>query len=241
MQLKWGSYPFDVNECDVKSRSELLMAGGKPHGRRTTLDVSGRFYCNGQADCTTKQNALQTALTTQYQDLILYQDSAAASATLLRNAGSYGGVTITAGPNFDQNNGAEYATQRSFSFTAMAEYPLNGTSASLLEFTETLSYSGGGPLYTFRPNIYGLWQKQLVYPSTPYKVTQSGRAVGYISKPTAPSPIWPSDEHLHLRQIADVSPDRQGASYGHYAIQWTYQFESVNPLVGAPNLWPQGL
>jgi hypothetical protein len=240
MLLKWGSYPFTANECDVKARSEVKKAGGKPYARRTSMHVAGRFYCSGQSDATSKQNALINALAVNYQDLILYQDDNAVSATLLTSAGSFGGVVITDGPNFEENEGAEYATQRSFSFTAEAEYPFSGTDNILLSFEETLSFSGGGPKVVFRPNVYGPFQKQTVYPQTTYKVVQSGSAVGYKTRPAIPPPIWPADENRDMRESSAKTPERMALRLGNYAVSWTYHFESINPLIGSPNIWPAG-
>lgn len=240
MQLKYGSYQFVANECDVRARTTVNVVGGKPVARRTVLEVLGRFYCDSQSDCTTKQNALVTALASPYQDLILYQDDGSISATLLRNSGSLGGVVIIDGPNFEENHGAEYATQRSFSFSAAAEYPLV-TGQTLLSFEESLSFRGGGPKNIFRPNLNGAWQKQLVYPLTTYKASQRGKAVGYQFKPTPPGPIWPADEQRDQRRTDEFSPERHGTSFKGYGIEWSYEFESIRPLVGSPNTWPSNM
>lgn len=244
MILQVGSYAFPSGECDVRARSETLIAGGKPYGYRRIFDIEGRIYVNGQADATTKQNALVAALNTPFQDIVLLNDDSSKSAVLLQNAGSISGVLITRGPHFEKNFGAELATIRSVSFTAEAEYPNPGSQLLFLSFSESLSFRGGGinAKTIFRPNLIGPFQKQLVYTQIPYRVTQRGQASGYRGYPTPPLPIWPNDEHQDLRDIQFTAPQRVGpsqTSYEGWRVSWSYEFESVNPFVGAPNLWPQ--
>lgn len=239
MQLKWGATSFVENECDCKAHCVALLAGGKPYALRKTMQVFGRFYASGQADCTAAQIALQNALADPFRDLILLDDTGANSATLLTNAGSLGGVVITDGPNFKDNYGAEYATQRTFDFTATAEYPI-ASALALISFTETLSFSGGGPMKIFRPNKLGPFQQQIVYPQTTYKVVQRGQHVGYTTRIPPPDPIWPNDEHQDRRVIDEATPERTGNEFKAYMTSWTYHFESTVPLVGVPNFWPAG-
>lgn len=241
MQLQYGTYSFTANECDVKAVSETLVAGGRPYGRRTMLRVRGRMYTAGQADTTAKMNQLTTALQVPFLDLVLLCDDSSRSATLLTNAGSLTGVVITKGPDFEDNMGAEYATQRTFSFSAQAEYPFAGTQNDLLAFSETLSFTGGGPRIIFRPNLDGPWQKQIVYPQTTFRVSQRGAATGYRAYPVVPEPTWPDDELPDRREISPVSPARVGLNWQAYPITWKYEFESVDELVGVPNLWPMNL
>jgi hypothetical protein len=134
--------------------------------------------------------------------------------------------------------GAEYATFRSFSFTAEAEYPLLGSQNLLLSWRETLSFSGGGPIYRHRLAINGAPQKQLVYPASIYTVNQSGQAEGYLTYPVAPAALWP----FALKEqpkITRSTPTRKGpAAYQAYPVSWSYDFESAAPLLGLPSLWP---
>jgi hypothetical protein len=238
MQLKWGTYSFNSNGCEVLSRIEALFSSARiPYAQRRILEVTGYLEADGQAALTAAQIALENALKVPYQDLVLYQDGGAVSATLLRNQGSLGGVVITSGPHFTESKPSEYATVRKFKFTAEAECPITNPVSALISFSEKMTYSGGGPLYVMKRAINGPPQRQMVYPATEYVVSQTGEAVGYMSYPTAPPPRWPA-ALKETPVISRVSPMRIGLSgYRDYRITWDYKFESVTPLIGAPTVW----
>jgi len=240
VQLVYGTYSFDTNSTDVRMSSSLVENKmGYPLARRTRLTVDGWLSVSSQSDCTQKMNALKTALNTPYLDLILKQDDAANSAILLQNSGSITGVKIVSGPSFPASNaeGGIYTTLQRFTFEAEAEYPLAGTANLLLSFTETLTFSGGGPRYTTLPALKGPPQRQLIYEQTPYIAVQSGSAVGYRSYPTKPQPIWPFALKVNPNVVVS-SPDRVGKTgYQDYAISWRYDYEYPTVLVGKPNVW----
>lgn len=240
MQLKIGTYAFATNTCDVKSRTEIVSAGGNQLARRITMDVSGYLIVNGQNDCSQKMAQMIAAIASYNPELILLHDDGSISAMALVNQGSLGGVIYLDGPNFDRNDGAEYTTLRSFSFSAMAEYPVTND-FRLVSFTETLSFRGGGPRTIWRESINALPQPQIVALATVYHVTQSGAAVGYLGPVTPPLPIWPGAELVDQRQITQTAPDRLGYGYSNFGCSWRYEFESAFPLIGVPNQWPPGL
>ena len=92
MQLQYGPYAFTANECDVKATSETLVAGGRPYGRRSSLNVRGRMYTSGQNDTTTKMNLLIAALQVQPEDQRLEcLGGVAGDRHLLRVAAEIGG------------------------------------------------------------------------------------------------------------------------------------------------------
>lgn len=237
MQLKYGGYSFPVNGCNVRSRTEIVMnAAQVPYKYKGIIEVDGWLTGSGQSAISSAMRTLQSALAVPYRDLILYQDDGAESATIMKNAGSITGVVITRGPDFPENRGSEYATTRYFTFTAECEYPLPNAGTVLLEFQETLTFSGGGPLYVCKRAINTGPQRQLVCPQDAYRVVQQGRSVAFAVTPVYPPPTWP----FALKQAPDIkriSPGRLGPSQVNIGVEWTYMFESVTPLVGAPNLW----
>lgn len=237
VQLKYGSYAFDANATTLTSSSRTRVnEGGQQLSLVRSFSVQGYLSADGQAAVTTAMNALKAALATPYQDLTLLTDAGASSSDLLLNAGSLTGVLVTEGPTFGDSRGAEYATVRSFQFTAQAEYPVTGSQRLLVSFTESLSFSGGGPLYAVRRAINGPPQRQLIYPQTEYRCVQQGMAVGYRAYPVPPAPKFPQA----LRESPDVrqrSPRRMGNGYAEYPVEWTYVFESAGPLSAAPTLW----
>lgn len=239
MQLKWGSYAFDAGSVEVISSQETMLNDAKiPYSFKRTMEVRGYLNGDGQTALSTATSALQTALARPFQDLILYQDDNSPSATLLRNRDALGGVVITRGPTFaETQQGSEYTTVRRFSFTAEAEYQIEGTGGILISFTERMTYSGGGPLYVMRRALNGPPQRQKVYEHTEYVVVQTGEAVGYRGYPALPPSRWPS----WLKEspvVARTTPMRVGqAGYKNYKIMWEYRHESPIALVGAPTVW----
>lgn len=240
MILKYGNYSFDAGAVLVRSSMEKrINKGGQPVSEIRRLECEGYLSADGQAALTAAQNSLEAALAVNDQDLTLYLDDAATpSATYLDSSESISGVKIVKGPDFRNDAGAEYATFRKFSFTAEGEFPFDGTQNYLLEFEETLHFEGGGPIFRHRLALNGLPQKQLVYPASIYKATQSGRAVGYLKRPGVPPPIWPKDWINAPGTFDERSPERRGTGgYEHFAVTWRYEFESAKKLVGIPNRW----
>lgn len=237
MRLSYGSYQFDDNACIIASRAQVMKnAGGQMYSRLVSHEVIGYLSGSSQSAITSAMNQLLTALARPFQNLVFKQDDGSNSATILDNAASISGVTIVDGPNFVESNGAEYSTQRKFSFTAQAEYPLNNTNNLLLKFSEKIDFSGGGPKRVIKEAIVGPAQVQQVREQAAYYAVQSGSAEGYRSEPPIPPPIWP-DALLHAPEISRMSPDRVGRGYQRYEVSWSYRFGSPSPLVGRPNLW----
>jgi hypothetical protein len=237
VQLKWGSYPFDVDGVRVATMSERLLSENQvPYGTRTTFRVSGWMLGSGQSDLSAKQRLMEIALRNQYQDLILYQNDNARSATTMLNADANGGLVVTAGPNFPGEEGAEYATQRRFDFEVTGEFFFAAAQTLILNFSESLSFDGGGEVYIMKPAVEGLSQRQLVWENFHQTVIQRGRAVGLIREPVIPPSIWPFA--LTKKPRYDYqSPRRIRNGYQEIEVSWEYVHEWPTPLVGRPNIW----
>lgn len=240
MQLKWGTYPFPVSGVKVTSGRKVERAKDDlPWRYIDKLNCDGFLEGTSQADLTAKQLALEAALLRPFRDLVLVQDDGSASATLLSNADSITGVVVTDGPNFADTAGSEYATQRHFTFAAEADYPFPQTGPrTILEWSETVAVSGGGPLYVCKPALVGPPQRQLVYEQTACLATQTGFAVGRSDYPLVAPPLWP----FALKEAPEVrrkDPTKRGQSYTEYRIEWSYSFEWPFPLVAAPTRWPR--
>lgn len=244
MQVKYNTFSAPAGGCKVSStRSYTKDAKDIPYMLTDKVMVDGYLEGSGQAALTALEKAMKSALLTPGQDLLFLCDDGSQSATCLLNASSLSGVRITDGPHFKDVMGPEYVTQRHFEFTAEADYAVNGmTPTTLIEASETLKFSGGGPLYITKPAIWGPPQRQKVYEQTVSKAIQSGYAVAFGGDqaphfPEVPGPIWP----FALIESPDVTyphPKRMGRlNYGLWRIEWEYKFEWPAPLVGIPNLW----
>lgn len=237
----YGSYEFDDNATIVASKENVMLSsGGQMYARKLAHTVSGYLSASGQAAISTAMTALRAALAKPYQDFVFRTDAGSNSATTLLNSTSISGVRVVDGPNFSESRGAEYATMRHFEFTVEAEYPLDNTNNIILEFSESISFFGGGPKYVVKDAVIGPAQKQRTRVSTAYYATQQGTAVWYRRQnPVPPAPRWPNDL-LEAPRVTPVSPMRYGKGFQGYRISWVYNFGSVNPLIGLPTAWPAG-
>jgi hypothetical protein len=238
LQLKLGQYEFDSNACFISTRMETVWsAGGEAIAYRYLWTVEGYLSGSSQTDLTTKALALETQLKRQDLDLIFYRDDGGESANFLHSRGSMTGIRITRGPDFTNRNGSEYATERTFSFEAEAEYPTRNDSSVLMSWEEELETGGGYPLIIHRPAINAPPQKQIVFQQMPYTATQSGAIVGYLKYPSVPPPLFPA----HLKEAPVIhrrSPERRKpGNHQGFSVTYRYVFESATPLVGLPTLW----
>jgi hypothetical protein len=238
MQLKWGSYGFEANTSLIATRREVLWnAGGQAYADRRSFDVQGVLTASGQAALSIATAELEAALLVQNAALILYQDDGVTpSATFLLPTGSTTGVRVTRGPNFESTQGPEYATERKFTCTFEAEYALTSNRLTLLEFTESITFSGGGPLYSCVPALQGPPIRFRLYDQTPYRAIQKGSATGYLDYPVIPGPIWPA-ALKQAPEITPTGPKRQGQAHTGFVTSWVYEYESPFPLAGNPNVW----
>ncbi len=237
MQLRYGSYTFDTDSCEVTMDIQTLVnERNVPYVQAYMMSVSG--YINGantaavDAGCQT----LESALAAPYRDLVLYTDSGSATHLALYNTGSITGVVPT-GPRYPVGKGAELVTYRKFEFSARVEHPIGTGRGVLMSFQESISFDGtGGPRFILKDALVGPPQRQLVQQRSRVRANQSGRATGYLEYPTPPAPLWPQDEHLEARQVRKVGGKFRGRAWQDFVIQWSYQFESTTPLAGNPTL-----
>jgi hypothetical protein len=250
MQCSYGNYVFPANQTELGSSVRLnINKGGQPYSQTRRVRVSGFLgssSVSGQDQLILAENLLRTALAANFLDLKFIADDGTLVAALSLLNGiktCITGVKIVSGPDFTTTKGPEYATLRSFSFEAEAEYFLTTNPANmLLDFQETLTFGGGLPLFRHRNAVNGPPQKQLVYPQTPYTATQSGHAVGLSGPPAlggpngAPPAKWPG-ALMEGPSFSPTSPTRKGRGYEGFGLTWSYRFEDVGPLAGTPTLW----
>jgi len=238
MQLRWGQYRWPVNGVGVTSARKVVRGSdGVPWKVTDTITADGYLEAVGQAALTAAQQEMERELSKHYRDLVFERDDGQASATLLNNAASIGGVFITDGPNFKDVKGPEYVTQRHFDFTAEAEYVARNAPA-ITEWSESVRIEGGGPLYACLPAIVGPSQRQMIYQLEPCMAVQQGSATGSYGYPPVPGPIWPF-ALARKPVIGRTSPQKVGRrGYTEYKVDWTYQYCWPAPLFGFPTLWP---
>ncbi len=240
MLLLVNTLSLGVNQTLVTTDLHTLWSGvGQPYAQVRRLQAQGYLLttvptgtvAQRQANLTQLENALKTALSTPYPDIRFLQDSGALSSEYLLNAGSTTGVRVT-NLDFPKALGPEYCTERSYTFTAEAEYPIVGAANLVLEWQETLAFGGGGPVYAHRLALNGPPQKQLIYPQTPYTCTQVGMAVGYQRQLPPNAPRYPAALKVSPDVVYDSPERRRVGRYTGWRTRWQYVFESVGPLAG---------
>lgn len=237
MQARYGSYSFEVNSCWVMLRRDYeLNAAGIPYIEKLEVDIEGYLSGSGQANLTAAELELTAAMRQPFNDFCLFRDDGGRSGVSLRNGSSLSGVRCTRGPSFTSKVGAEYANQRTYTLTIAADYPIVNPDTRYISFKERMQYSGGEPVYDFKPAINGEPQKQQLWFREPYQLVQSGEAYGFLDYPTPPPMAFPG-ARIRAPEIERIGPDRTGQKYKNFGIRWTYTMKSGAPLIAIPNLW----
>jgi hypothetical protein len=240
LQLGFGNFLWVANATEVTTHRDLVYNhGGQVIAQRVAWNFGGYVYGDGQAAVSLQMELVEAALIQPFKDLVLFTDTGSPSATLLLNRGSTTGVRITSGPNWDHTKGAAYALEQHFTATAEAEYPLPQALRMLMDFQESISFSGGGPVRIARRAINGPPQIQTTFRQTEYLATQSGVMVGYLSQPN-PLTIAPPKFPAFLVETPTITPHaprRMGLKYQDYRVEYSYKFVSTSPLIAVPTLW----
>ena len=237
MQVQWGSYNFTAGACRFGIRQQAVLdAAQTPYMYEFDIDVTGRLYGEGDAALSALESALRVALARPGQDFGVLSTTGSRSASYWANSATIGGNVVANGPNFTGTQATEYVFFREFSFTVKNRVAIANANNAVTEFHESVTYEGGEPEYAFKRAINARPQKQLVWFATEYRVTQSGRAVGFRGYPNPARILFPGDKTTGPKYVRG-SPQRQGKNYINFPIEWSYQYASITPLVAVPNVW----
>jgi len=232
--LKYGSYQHADNEAAVRmSKRPLLSDSGTRIGFTETWSIRGILQADTTSALVTATASLDAAYAVNGYDLVLYDGSGNAVRSLISSS-TMGGVVITQGPDYPEGEGAEWANKRVYEITAEAEVLTSGVS-NLVSYSETLSFSGGGPLRVYLTTLRGLPQLQETARYTPYVVRQSGNAVGLFARPAPADPLFPG-ALIRSPEITEQTPEFKAGQYKNFGISWSYEFQSASPLVGHSRL-----
>ena len=238
MQAQYGTYQFAANAVHVMPRKDYeLNAAGIPYIEKIEVDLEGYLTGVGQNALAAAENALAAAMRVPFQDFVFKCDDGSPTGIYLRNSTSLSGVRCIKGPSFTSKVGAEYVSQRTFTLTIAATYPILNALTAYISFKERMQYSGGLPVYDFKPAINGEPQKQQLWYREPYQLVQSGEAYGFADYPPVPPVAFP-DALMMAPVVEEIGPDREGAvNYKNFGIRWNYTMKSGQPLVAVPTLW----
>lgn len=235
MYLKYGNYSHASGETAIVIAKEAIFnESGVKTDIVETWSINGMLFAASTTLLTAALRALAAAYSVNGRDLGLYEDAGAATVHTMLSRNCRGGTKVRSF-SYPKGSGYQYGTYRDYAIVVEGIQP---AVTGLLQFDESISWTGGGPQFAFQECLTGLPRKQLLKQATTYKARQSGEAVGSDGYPSPPGPIWPGAEHIHLREVSFLPPRRTGdygsAKHTEYRIQWSYLFESATPLIGNP-------
>jgi len=226
--LSYGNYSHAADEVVLRSVSKVKTNSRR--GRTMFLDevwtIEGLLQAADTAALTMAMTALEQAYEKDGRDLNL-----ATSAHTLLNSNTMGGAVVV---NFTWTSQfkAEYTTFRSYQIVVRGRTAI--PELELLEFSETLTISGGLPEYVVIPTRNTPPIAQITSPKgRGMRGVQSGTALGWSNYPIAPAPVFgTTSPPLKDRSFVHVSPDdTRGTKFG-YRINWNYQYEHAGELFG---------
>lgn len=243
MYAQYGSFTHPDNEVTLLSVNARMLRNARNIVQvvRKSVQLQGVYVLDTSSLTTAQaQTAIKTAAAEREAaysrdglDFGFYHDDDTLSAHYLLSNGSVGGVRVIE-RSFPNGDGAEYATQRTFSVTLEADYQVTGV--EIVEWNETVEITGtGGPREILIETATGTPQRQTVNQRTKVTMVQRGSAVGFRAYLSPPGPIAPQLEILPARSITRGSAQRSGNTLINWPISWSYFFESGGPMSGLPS------
>lgn len=233
MRFKFGKYLHAIGEVDLSRSIRITksQATDLPIAYTHVWQIRGTLI----AEVSTTKNIakmerdLLNAYSLRNQDCgFLHDDGTKVDAAWLRSDDFIGGVIVTSPPSFPSREQAQGVTHSNY-VIGLEATSIASDSGNLREFSETISFSGGGPLYMHLEPIYGAPVKILAKQRTVYRAVQRGRSVGYLSRPDARPPLWPA-ALMRAPQVTYFGPRMENGVPVDFGIEWSYDFESGNPL-----------
>lgn len=233
-KLKYGNHTHDLADAAIViNRANTFSKNNKRTGYIETWTIDGFLQADTQNAVGTKIETLKNAYDKDNETAVLLFEDGSETKHKLDTSASVSGVRVRL-VDFPEGRGAEYSTFRSYRIVIDAEFVEN---AGILEFMETLTFSGGGPKFLHKQTLTGLPQKQFVAQNIPFRVTQAGFSVGHTTWPALASPLFP--KHLKREESSTVKtgPENVYAKTNratHFRTSWNYVFESVSAMNANP-------
>ncbi len=244
MQLSYGPLLHALNETAISISGETLQGDdGRVYGKRETWTIHGFLIADTQAGLEALIAVLDQGYSYNGLTATLY-DNVGNIARRMNGTTSIGKTAVKFGPNYpeDGQSTAEFSTFRNYTITVEGYGPaFRGN--PVISYNEILYFTGTGEgEFVIRQPTRNLPQRQPVSEATPYHAVQRGQAIGLKDWPVPGNPIWSQDEHKSRRKITPSHPmhvfSALGAPiYTHFKVEWDYEFEAVDALLGQPNLW----
>lgn len=245
MYVRYGGYLHALDEVGFSIDKRPISQGGIQVGVEETWSLTGFLQAASQAALVTAMTTLEIAYGRNQQTAQILLNNGTTVARQMPGVHVLGGTEVIEGVSYPNDgmgaNGAEFVDYRTFTVKIRGRYAVElPPSYQLIQFNETIQFSGGGPQDVHIESQIGPPQKQRLKQFTTYRAVQSGSAVGLLTLPVPPAPLWPSALET-APQIVPGSPKRSGGSGApiltEWPISWTYVFADSQPLRGLPNYW----
>ncbi len=238
--VQYGSHTHAVGEVEYSIQRTAILSDAKtPVKERVQIDVSGMLTGSSVADIDAKVESIKAAYAIDGQDFIIRSGSLVLDVSLISSQAE-GGTRVIQRPSFPNNKGGAYTTFLPYALTIEAELPIDDPITSIKSWRESVSFTGGGPLFGMLETRVGRPQPQLLTRHTIYRAVQEGQAVGNYVRPSAALPLFPSAQ-IKMPNITKISATPVGLGnstvFINPGIRWRYEFESATPLVANPNNW----
>lgn len=238
MQLVVGSYTLEGFTPSF-DRAIIRSDRGYAQRLRVTLGIEGNLIATSQSAMTAAIGELMDTIAGDYQDVIIRDDNGADTRFKLINGDSIDGVKLMTPPTFP-NLKTTYSLKVPYKIVWQADFSVddvtNGVGVpNVIEFSETVSWQGnGGPLKGIQLTPRGEPIEFTLAERTPFFATQSGSITmrGPVSR--IPDPIWPDKLINPGSSRTQGSPNVRNGVVESYSAQWSYQFQSLTPLIGQP-------
>lgn len=236
MQLKYGSWTSDNQECRVAIR----RVGNRSSDGTYIATITELWTIEGiiVADTPSEINSAIAAREAAFSHAnktakLIYPDGTIAH--ILDTTKAKDGVMVTQPVSYIGQQGNEYATQLTWIAELAATFPTRDED-NIIEFSETVEHRGGGRLLIGLPALNTLPQLQVPLTSTPQTIIQFGTLVASGQPtdpyPLHPAPLFPALENNNARTVA-LTANLKGTTK---RVAWRYEFVSPVPILGYPNI-----
>lgn len=236
MIWEYGSHRHPNAEVEIKSTGKRAMIS--PRGDVYAYELFANLAMtlrnsSGADSLVTQATELERVYSVQNQRATLYTNSGKV-AFRLDPTRSLNGLQIRSLVYPDVSGAAMVTTLKAEITLSMQEEVAGGP--DLLDFEETVEFSGGLPKVVYLPTSQGPSVRQTTRKRTPYVAVQRGMAVGKRARPTPPRLLFPGADILDYR-IGKASPSRlrQGV-YREFSVQWSVTYMSNDVLNAEPTI-----
>lgn len=217
----YGGFTHPDNEVNLVRADYRVQLS--PRGRRLNTVVSfhlfGEIIDTGSSLITAARNTM-LAYNSDYRDFRYTVGGVEAHSMLNSSPDNISGVRVVH-RSFAKGDAAELATKRSFSITLQATY--DTCEDDLVYWQESIHYIGNtGPSYDIVQTFNGPISV-LTALSTPQRIIQKGKAVGYFGYILPPGPYLPNAEHQDQREVELTGGTNVGQAARFYQTEWCYR------------------